>query len=149
MRSFNYSFREGLTKGLRQYATHMRNIQGLVECHNALPMEEGLTAYTPITNLTITGGGGTWVATSDSIWPQVKFLERFTLGFAMVGSDLGWFELTYVSGTTWTASLIQTIGIIPIQIEVASSGTFYVIAFYDGSNNYSYLRYPDGVVGGL
>ena len=143
MKAYTHIFREGLTKGLRRYATHPRNVQSLVECHNAVPREEGLESYANLDVVSVSGGGGDW--TGSGVWPQVYFLERYVVGFAMVGSDLGWFELTHTSGLTFTASLVKTVSV-PTQIGLANSGTFYIITFYNGSSANSCVRYPDGSV---
>lgn len=143
MKAYKHIFREGLTKGLRRFATHPRNIQALVECHNAVPREEGLESYSPLDVVSVSGGGGDWAG--SGVWPQVHFLERYIVGFAMVGSDLGWFELTNSSGISFTATLLKTVAV-PVQVELASSGTFYVVAFYDGNQCVSYGRFPDGTV---
>ena len=143
MRAYTHLFREGLTKGLRRSSTNPRNSQALIECHNVVPSEQGLKNFRELSQVSISGGGGTW-DTVDFPWPQIVFLERYTLGFAKVGSEIGWFEI--VDGT---ATLKRTFEFVPTQIEIAESGTFYVIAVYDGSSINSYLRYPDGTIEGM
>jgi hypothetical protein len=51
MRGFQYIFQEGLGKGLRRFSSNPRNLQSLVECHNAMPAEEGLRPHVDITSL--------------------------------------------------------------------------------------------------
>ena len=62
MKGFQYTFHEGLAKGLRKYSSNMRNVQSLVECHNAMPMEDGLHPHEDVIALCANsidwGGGG-------------------------------------------------------------------------------------------
>lgn len=45
MREGDYIFEDGLTKGLRRFDSNPRNEQTLVECHNWMPIEQGLEAH--------------------------------------------------------------------------------------------------------
>ena len=51
MKSFRYTFEDGLGKGLRRFSSNPRNTQSLVECHNAMPSEEGLKPHEVVTSL--------------------------------------------------------------------------------------------------
>jgi len=51
MKAFQFVFDEGLTKGLRRFSSNPRNNQNLVECHNAMPNEDGLVPHVVITSL--------------------------------------------------------------------------------------------------
>jgi len=51
MKAFQFVFGEGLTKGLRRFSSNPRNNQNLVECHNAMPNEDGLVPHVVITSL--------------------------------------------------------------------------------------------------
>jgi len=51
MKAFQYVFDEGLFKGLRRFSSNPRNNQNLVECHNAMPNEDGLVPHAVITSL--------------------------------------------------------------------------------------------------
>ena len=51
MRGFQYTFQEGLTGGLRRYSSNPRNKQSLVECHNAMPSDDGLRFHIDVTSL--------------------------------------------------------------------------------------------------
>jgi len=66
MREFQYTFKEGLLKGLRRFTTAPRDEQGLTECHNFAPSEKGLGLHEAIVDLNATGitwgGLGKWTA---------------------------------------------------------------------------------------
>ena len=51
MKAFQYVFEEGLMKGLRRFSSNPRNNQDLVECHNAMPSENGLKFHKVVTSL--------------------------------------------------------------------------------------------------
>jgi len=51
MKAFPYIFNEGLVKGLRRFSLNPRNEQTLVECHNAMPCEEGLRPHEVVLSL--------------------------------------------------------------------------------------------------
>jgi len=51
MKAFQYVFDEGLHKGLRRFSSNPRNKQDLVECHNAMPSEDGLNPHDVVTSL--------------------------------------------------------------------------------------------------
>jgi len=48
MKEFEYTFDEGLRKGLRQFSTGLRNADELVECYNLMPMEAGPDVHEPV-----------------------------------------------------------------------------------------------------
>ena len=140
MRAYTHLFREGLTKGLRRSSTNPRNSQALIECHNVVPSEQGLKNFRELSQASISGGGGTWDTVSFP-WPQIVFLERYTLGFAKVGDGVGWFELEK-SGENWAATLMNTFQFEPTQIEISESGTFYVLAVHNETSTESFMRTP-------
>ena len=49
MKEYEFTFQEGLTKGLRRHFTNPRNKEALVECHNWMPTETGLEAHEAVT----------------------------------------------------------------------------------------------------
>ena len=92
-------------------------------------------------------GTGTW----DTVtwpWPQVKFLEYYTLGFALISTNLHMYELTCNSSDVWVATDMQDLGAVSNidQIDVAESGTFYIITIYGKPGGVptidSYIRNP-------
>jgi len=70
MKEFEFTFDEGLNKGLRRFSNNPRNSQSLVECHNLAPSEQGLALHEAVTNLNATGvswgGLGKWTDASDT-----------------------------------------------------------------------------------
>ena len=69
MKEFEFTFDEGLNKGLRRFSNNPRNSQSLVECHNLAPSEQGLALHEAVISLNATGvswgGLGKWTDTSD------------------------------------------------------------------------------------
>jgi len=51
MKAFRFTFIDGLKKGLRKF----RKDLGLVECHNAMPCEDGLSPHEVITSMNASG----------------------------------------------------------------------------------------------
>ncbi len=45
MKEFDFDFDEGLLKGLRRFSSNPRNSQNLTDCHNWMPMEQGLEVH--------------------------------------------------------------------------------------------------------
>lgn len=66
MKEFEFTFKEGLTKGLRRFTTGPREEQDLVECHHLVPTEKGLGLHEAVVDLnaaSVTWGGlGKWTA---------------------------------------------------------------------------------------
>lgn len=64
MREYEYTFRDGLLRGLKRFKSEPRYKQSLVECHNLAPSEEGLKLHEAVTDLNATGvswgGLGKW-----------------------------------------------------------------------------------------
>ena len=92
-------------------------------------------------------GTGAW----DTVtwpWPQVKFLEYYTLGFALISNNLHMYELTCNASDVWVAVDMQDLGLASniSQIDVAESGTFYIITIYGKPSGTptidSYMRNP-------
>jgi hypothetical protein len=50
MKEFDFSFIEGLKKGLRSDRSNPRNSEALVECYNMKPLEKGLRPFVPLSN---------------------------------------------------------------------------------------------------
>ena len=91
-------------------------------------------------------GTGAW----DTItwpWPQVRFLEYYTLGFALIDSNLWLYEL-YCDGEGWHATAMQNLGAYTNidQIDVAESGSFYLLTVFGKPDDVitinSYIRNP-------
>jgi len=152
MKAFTYTFKEGLLKGLRRFALHPRNEQTLVECHNAMPCEEGLRPHKVVHSLdsdTILGDG-TWDVFSWP-FPQVRFLDQYVIGFARSGTDLLLCELTYDGSDIWTSTSVYNLGSASNidQIEVADLGPFYMMSVsgkpVDTVIIESYIRNPTAV----
>ena len=51
MKEFDFTFEKGLTKGLRRFRTNPRNQEALVDCHNWMPMEQGVEAHEALTDI--------------------------------------------------------------------------------------------------
>ena len=92
-------------------------------------------------------GTGTW----DTVtwpWPQVKFLEYYTLGFALIDSNLWLYEMYCSTGDVWIATAVQDLGLYTNidQIDVAESGTFYILTVFGRPGGVitinSYMRVP-------
>ena len=92
-------------------------------------------------------GTGIWNSVTWP-WPQVKFLEYYTLGFALIDTHLHMYELTCNSSDVWIATDMQDLGVSTNinQIDVAESGTFYIVAIYGKPGGVptidSYIRNP-------
>jgi len=48
MKEGDYIFEDGLKQGLRRFDPNPRNSQSLVECHNWMPIEQGLETHEEI-----------------------------------------------------------------------------------------------------
>ena len=68
MKEFQFTFKEGLLRGLRRFVSGPREEQGLVECHNFAPGDKGLGLHEAVTSLNASGvtwgGLGKWTAAS-------------------------------------------------------------------------------------
>ena len=51
MKEFEDIFSKGFLKGLRSDEENPRNEEALLECHNWMPMEEGLEVHEQITSM--------------------------------------------------------------------------------------------------
>ena len=76
-------------------------------------------------------GTGAW----DTItwpWPQIKFLEYYTLGFALINSNLWLYELYCNTSDVWQATAVLDLGVYTNidQIDVAESGSFYLLTVF-------------------
>ena len=77
-------------------------------------------------------------------WPQVRFLEYYTLGFAIIESNLHLFEMYCNSSDEWQASDMIDLGLHSdiTQIDIAESGQFYLLNTYGDGGINSYIRVP-------
>lgn len=70
MREYNFTFEEGLTKGLRRFSANPTNEQALVELHNLAPAEQGLETHETIVSMDADniewGGLGAKAAVTDT-----------------------------------------------------------------------------------
>ena len=101
MKEYEFTFQEGLTKGLRRHFTNPRNEQSLVECHNWRPTEAGLVTHEAVVSLnaaSITWGGlGKWAAagaTRDITVHVTDYIDTTELQTVSVYID------TVLKGTT-------------------------------------------------
>jgi len=88
--------------------------------------------------MAINGGGGNWSVTTWP-WPQVVFLEYYTLVFAIKSetTDLYLYELYCDTSNVWQATEIQNLGAVANvkYVTVADFNMFYVITTYARSGN--------------
>jgi len=86
----------------------------------------------------INGGGGNWSVTTWP-WPQVVFLEYYTLVFAIKTSttNLYLYELYCDTSNVWQATEIQNLGAVANvkYVTIADFNMFYVITTYAKVNN--------------
>ena len=92
-------------------------------------------------------GTGAW----DTVtwpWPQVKFLEYYTLGFALIDTHLWLYEMYCNTSDVWVATAVQDLGVYTNieQIDVAESGNFYLLTVFGRPGGTitidSYIRNP-------
>ena len=49
MKEFEFTFEKGLVAGLRRFQTNPRGTETLMDCHNLMPMEQGLEVHEQLT----------------------------------------------------------------------------------------------------
>ena len=92
-------------------------------------------------------GTGAW-STVTWPWPQVRFLEYYTLGFATITTHLWLYELYCDGNDVWQATAMQDLGLTAsiTQVDVAESGTFYLVTTFGRPGGVatcdSYIRNP-------
>jgi len=92
-------------------------------------------------------GDGEW-GTITWPFPQVRFLDNYVLGFALDGSNLHLYELVCDSDGHWNSTSVYNLGDATYidQIEVADSGTFYIVSVFGIPSDViiinSYIRNP-------
>jgi len=87
----------------------------------------------------INGGGGNWSVTTWP-WPQVVFLEYYTLVFAIKTAEptkLYLYELYCDTSNVWQATEIQDLGLVANvkYVTVADFNMFYVVTTYAKTGN--------------
>ena len=95
MRGFQYTFDKGLVGGLRRFSSNPRNKQDLVECHNAMPSDDGLRPHVDVTSLdadSIPWRVGTPITSPDLFTIVVHVIDYTT---SAVVADVS----VYVDGT--------------------------------------------------
>jgi len=92
-------------------------------------------------------GTGAW-GTVTWPWPQIRFLEYYTLGFALISTNLWLYELYCDTSDVWQATAIKNLGTYTNidQIDVAESGNFYLLTVFGRPSGTiaidSYIRNP-------
>ena len=101
MKEFEVKFSKGLRQGLRKHFAHVREEEGLYECHNLAPTEQGPEPHEAITDLNsagVTWGGlGKWSvagATRDITIRVSDYIDATELQTVSVYLD------TVLQGTT-------------------------------------------------
>lgn len=85
----------------------------------------------------IVAPSGTWdVSLANWPYPQVRFLNYYTIGLAIDGADLKLYEMEVDSGS-WNAVEVRNLG--PVanvgNVELVDFGKFYVASVYNAETN--------------
>lgn len=94
---------------------------------------------------------GTWtpvIATWP--WPQIRFLQYYTLGLAPKGTQLALYELEIIGGS-WNATEIMELGLLTdiLQVEIMDFGPFFTLSTLDSSDNVQTWNRNPGVAAGV
>lgn len=125
MKEFDYSFREGLLKGLRRFSTNPVNEEALVELHNLAPGDQGLEPHEALTSMDASGvtwgGLGEKAAAADTRDITISIVDYVDNDVDVVGASV-YVDSVLVGTTDANGEVDVTLSVGGHAIRVVAAG---------------------------